>query len=121
MVAQEAAGVRRAKDAAETAGVADRALHDVADRVLDDLPLLVELERARLRRRAEALAGGLVAQEAAALVGAARLAREPHAPRVERVETEVVEARVEVRKGLLQVEATHLRRAPERLAGLAVA
>ena len=53
-------------------------------------------------RRAEALAGGLVAQEAAALVGAARLAREPDSARVEGVGPEVVEARVQVGEGGLR-------------------
>mmetsp|Transcript_28248 Transcript_28248/g.84324 ORF Transcript_28248/g.84324 Transcript_28248/m.84324 type:complete len:257 (-) Transcript_28248:96-866(-) len=94
-----------AEDAAEAAGVAERSLHHVADGVLDGESTGVKLERASLRRSAERLAGRLAAEEAAAAVGAAGLAREPDSARVEGVGPEVVEARVQVGEGGLEVEA----------------
>eukprot|EP00312_Isochrysidales_sp_CCMP1244_P002468 CAMPEP_0196690428 /NCGR_PEP_ID=MMETSP1090-20130531/19889_1 /TAXON_ID=37098 /ORGANISM="Isochrysis sp, Strain CCMP1244" /LENGTH=290 /DNA_ID=CAMNT_0042029527 /DNA_START=97 /DNA_END=970 /DNA_ORIENTATION=- len=94
-----------AEDAAEAAGVAERSLHHVADGVLDGESTVVKLERASLRRSAERFAGRLAAEEAAAAVGAAGLAREPDSARVEGVGPEVVEARVQVGEGGLEVEA----------------
>merc|ERR1712118_552254 len=96
-----------AEDAAEPARVANGALHHVPDGVFGYEPVLGELERARLRRRRKALARGLVAQEAGAIIRAGGLRREPDPPGVERVGAEMMEARIQIRECLLDVEAAH--------------
>ena len=70
--------------------LANRSLHDVTNRVLDDTAVGVELDRAGLRRRVEGLARGLIAEKAVAIVGAGGLRGKPDAARIERVGAEVL-------------------------------